>query len=123
MPELEKVQALYDRSLFLQAYNQSVEYEKPGSQPDNNVYALNAATGAKLWKLATGDSVFSAPAVSNGVLYIGSTDNSIYALDAMTGARLWSYTTGNSIVYSSPVVANGVVFLGSTDSHIYAFGL
>jgi len=31
MPELEKVQALDDRSLFLQAYNQSVEYWSPST--------------------------------------------------------------------------------------------
>src|ERR1035438_7638548 len=31
MPELEKVQALYDRSLFLQAYGQTVEYWSPST--------------------------------------------------------------------------------------------
>ena len=39
---------------------------------DNNVYALNATTGAKLWSYTTGGDVVSSPAVVNGVVYVGS---------------------------------------------------
>ncbi len=39
---------------------------------DDNVYALNASTGALLWKYTTGNYVDSSPAVANGVVYIGS---------------------------------------------------
>src|ERR1017187_6945305 len=64
---------------------------------DNNVYALNAATGAKLWQFTTGNSVWSSPAVANGVVYVGSFDNNVYALLAGTGAKLWQFTTGNYV--------------------------
>ena len=76
---------------------------------DNNVYALNASTGAKLWSYATGAGVQSSPAVANGVVYFGSGDDNVYALNASTGAKLWSYTTGGCID-SSPTVVNGVVY-------------
>ena len=46
---------------------------------DNNLYALNATTGAELWQFTTGHLVESSPAVANGVLYVGSDDNHIYA--------------------------------------------
>jgi outer membrane protein assembly factor BamB len=46
---------------------------------DNNVYALDAATGTLLWSYATGGPVRSSPAVANGVVYIGSGDQSLYA--------------------------------------------
>ena len=39
---------------------------------DNNLYALNASTGALLWKYTTGEQVYSSPAVANGVVYVGS---------------------------------------------------
>jgi outer membrane protein assembly factor BamB len=81
---------------------------------DNNLYALNATTGAKLWNYTTGGSVQSSPAVANGVVYVGSYDNNLYALNATTGTMLWSFTTGGG-VYSSPAVANGVVYVGSWD--------
>ena len=86
---------------------------------DNNVYALNASTGAELWQFTTGDSVTSSPAVANGMVYVGSLDNNVYALNASTGAKLWQFTTGSS-VWSSPAVANGVVYVGSDDFNVYA---
>ena len=89
-----------------------------GSQ-DDNVYALNASTGARLWSYATGSYVFSSPAVGNGVVYVGSGDYKVYALNAITGALVWSYTTGGD-VDSSPAVANGVVYIGSLDDKVYA---
>ena len=89
-----------------------------GGGEDNNVYALNASTGAKLWSFTTGNSVESSPAVANGVVYIGSADQNIYALNATTGAKLWNFTTG-AIVESSPTVANGVVYNGSWDYNVY----
>jgi serine/threonine-protein kinase len=46
---------------------------------DNNVYALNAKTGAKLWSYTTANSVESSPAVANGVVYVSSEDNNVYA--------------------------------------------
>ncbi len=46
---------------------------------DGNVYALNAATGAKLWSYTTGNQVFSSPAVANGMVYVGSGDGNFYA--------------------------------------------
>jgi outer membrane protein assembly factor BamB len=45
---------------------------------DNNVYALNARTGAKLWSYASGNAVDSAPSVANGVVYVSSEDVKVY---------------------------------------------
>ena len=52
---------------------------------DGNVYALNAATGAKLWSFATGNEVESSPAVADGVVYAGSDDGNLYAFDLAGG--------------------------------------
>jgi hypothetical protein len=46
---------------------------------DDNVYALNATDGAKLWNYTTGAYVWSSPAVVNGVVYVGSADGYVYA--------------------------------------------
>jgi hypothetical protein len=47
---------------------------------DDNVYALNATTGALVWKYKTGGMVDpSSPAVSSGVVYVGSEDDNVYA--------------------------------------------
>ena len=86
---------------------------------DGNVYALNAANGAKIWNYDTGVYILSSPAVANGIVYIGTWDNEVYALNAANGAKIWSYSTGNS-VNRSPAVANGVVYVGSYDGNVYA---
>ena len=86
---------------------------------DQNIYALNASDGAKLWNYTTGGTVYSAPAIVDGVVYVGSADTSIYALNVTSGTKLWSYTT-NGYVESSPAVVNGVVYVGSLDGNIYA---
>lgn len=58
-------------------------------------------------------------AVSDGVVYAGSSDNNLYAIDATTGRERWRFTTLGSI-YSTPVIVAGVVYVGSYDHHLYA---
>ena len=82
------------------------------------LYALNATTGALVWKY-TGGGITSSPAVANGVVYVGTWDQNVYAFNASTGALLWKYRTGY-LVESSPAVANGVVYVGSDDHNLYA---
>ena len=68
----------------------------------------------RLWLYDTDSSVFSSPAVVDGVVYVGSRDGYVYALDALTGGARWSYET-NGEVYSSPAVVEGVVYISSND--------
>jgi outer membrane protein assembly factor BamB len=57
-----------------------------------------------LWSYPTGWTG-SSPAVSGGVVYVGSDDGKVYALDASTGAFKWSYTTGDP-GHSSPSLSS-----------------
>ena len=87
---------------------------------DNNVYALNAITGAQIWNYTTGGPInWASPAVAYGYVYVDSNDGNVYALDAATGTQVWNFSTG-SPVYSSPAVADGVVYVGSTNGYVYA---
>lgn len=54
------------------------------SDPDGS-----PAQGTVAWVFSTGGPIYSSPAVSNGIVYIGSRDSKLYALDADTGAMLW----------------------------------
>ena len=94
---------------------------------DQNVYALDAATGALRWTFATGDVVHASPAVANNTVFIGSWDRNVYALDAATGRERWRYTTGNdTVIYnqigiaSSAAIANGVVYVGGRDGKFHS---
>jgi eukaryotic-like serine/threonine-protein kinase len=46
---------------------------------NHDVYALSAATGAKLWSFKTKGPIGSSPAVANGVVYLGASDGDAYS--------------------------------------------
>ena len=75
-------------------------------------------TNKVTWTYATGDWVYSSPAVSDGKVYIGSDDGNVYCLDADDGIEKWNYTTGYW-ADSSPAVSDGKVFIGSLDYKVY----
>ena len=87
----------------------------PGTT-DSYTYAFNAKNGTQTWRSAKiSDVISGAPAVANGVVYVGSKDTNVYALDAKTGSSLWRYNAGGAI-YSSPQVVNGVLYAGVASS-------
>jgi outer membrane protein assembly factor BamB len=96
------------------------------SNPDNAVYALNAASGASLWRfqtVQTGDDqdvgagpTISAPGINgftDGVVYIDGKDGVEYALDLLTGQSIWSFTLGpgsaNAIAVSTAALAGNTL--------------
>ena len=68
---------------------------------DNNVYALNATTGASSWNFTTGDWVVSSPAVANGTVYVGSVDGNVYAIGNAAAATSQSATPGFDVMLRS----------------------
>lgn len=55
----------------------------------------------------------SAPAISGGVLYVGSSDTRLYAFELATGKRLWRFEAG-SVIESPPTVTETKVCFGSS---------
>jgi outer membrane protein assembly factor BamB len=86
------------------------------------VYAINASTGAQIWSYTTNGVVESSPAVSNGVVYVGSEDGNVYALNATSGVLVGKYPTSGG-VDSSPAVIGGTLYIGSTDNNVYAINV
>ena len=70
------------------------------------------------WKFETVGSVYSSPAVSDGMVYFGSYDKHLYAVDTKTGKQKWKFKTGDRV--HSPVVVDQVVYFCSIDKHLYA---
>lgn len=99
---------------------------------DGAYYALDKNTGRARWRYVPGDRKAAAPvlppddglplpapAVFDGIVYLGGADGTIYAVDAMEGHTIWRVPTGGRIT-SSPAVTAGVVYLGSWDGSVYA---
>jgi eukaryotic-like serine/threonine-protein kinase len=88
---------------------------------DNDLHAFDEVTGIEKWRFTMKEGASLSKAVTNGVIYVGSSDKNVYAIDADTGKEKWRFVTGGP-VSSSPVVTNGVVYVGSDDGNLYAIG-
>jgi len=94
-----------------------------GQVGDAKIYALNATSGELIWSydigVGPGSKPQSNPAVSDGMLVVGSQDCRIYALNATTGFHIWNFTSEGP-VRSSPAISGGAVFVTSSDGNLYA---
>lgn len=86
---------------------------------DTFVYALDAATGAQVWRRPGTDRSFAyspaigGPAVGGGVVYVPSNGNVLHAFDAATGETRWTYSSpGDKVGYSSPALVDGRIYIG-----------
>jgi outer membrane protein assembly factor BamB/serine/threonine protein kinase len=66
------------------------------------------------------DSIKAAPAVRDGIVYVGSNGKTFTALDVSTGSVEWDKRIGEQRK-SAPAVTEDAVFVGSTDGSIYGF--
>ena len=96
------------------------------------VYAVDAATGKKLWRYdpkpdfqaarnACCDLVNRGVAVHDGVVYVASIDGRLHALDAANGRKLWEADTiaDHTLPYAStgaPQIAGNLVVIGNSGS-------
>jgi outer membrane protein assembly factor BamB len=106
------------------------------SEPSlSKILAISATTGKKEWEISGDLWDPTIPAVSNGLIFIGSIaqtsdavdmnnnpvlyDKRLYAFDETTGNMKWRFT-GGGFMQSSPVVSNGIVYSGGDDGNLYA---
>jgi outer membrane protein assembly factor BamB len=90
----------------------------------NAFYALDARSGAVLWRVPLKAPVLSSPTVANGLVYFGTSfgDAAVIALNIADGSQRWRVVDGDGTgaVDSSPVVAAGTVYIGSDQGVVYA---
>jgi outer membrane protein assembly factor BamB len=87
--------------------------------------ALDASTGAILWRKKLGAPVRAAPTVADGTIYFTGSSNEVFALRASDGGELWKYqgSGGRATIASSPspAVSKGFVVIPTTIGEIVAF--
>jgi outer membrane protein assembly factor BamB len=88
------------------------------------LYAIDARSGATLWRFPTDGPILSSAAVSHGRVIVGTASGSLYAVDAASGRRLWRFRAlGRGGFWAAPAVAGDLVLLGSRDKRFYAVDL
>ena len=73
---------------------------------DNNLYAVDAASGRQAWSYQTG-SVTAAPEVVGGVVCLSTAAGHFYALGAASGTRVWDVDTSMAATYKRTWAVDG----------------
>jgi len=68
------------------------------------MYAINASTGALVWKTKTGTPITTTAAIKNGIIHVGLQNGTLRTLNTSNGIQRWYYHTGGTIYSSSPPV-------------------
>jgi outer membrane protein assembly factor BamB len=118
---LTKLRLLVFLSVLSIVFRSHAEPTFHGNLARTGVYetAGPKSLGGIKWSFKTAGPVLGSPAVSDGVVFIGSADRNFYAVDQKTGAEKWNFATEGPIS-SSATVANGLVYFLSYDGSCYA---
>lgn len=85
---------------------------------NGSLYALDLATGKRLWHFQAGEVVWSSAACGtpseggDGLVFVAGWDGLVFALEAATGTQKWKFDAGEPIS-AAPCVADGRVFIGT----------
>ncbi|MDI7274950.1 MAG: PQQ-binding-like beta-propeller repeat protein [Anaerolineae bacterium] len=89
---------------------------------DSKLYALDAETGAEVWRFTEARNwIWGEPALVGDLLYVPSLDGNVYVLEARTGVEHeeWRIKTGGG-VRAGPTLVGDVLYVASEDQSLYA---
>jgi outer membrane protein assembly factor BamB len=89
---------------------------------DASLYALNATTGAEMWKYTAFKPIYN-PSVANGLIYFLSSSN-MYAIDEETHAQVFRFPLGYEAEDTSQVaIDNGMLYFSGNGGTCDFFAL
>jgi outer membrane protein assembly factor BamB len=88
------------------------------------VVALNANSGALIWRSRTDAPVHAAPTVYDGRVFVSDVEDELFAFDEATGAQDWTYQAltepARILAASSPAVDNDTVVASFASGELVA---
>jgi outer membrane protein assembly factor BamB len=121
--------AVTDGTVYVAASSQRVCYGAGSGElvcsgvTRGQLYALDAASGDRLWTAPIKTDTRSSPAVADGVIYVRCRDGISAVTTAGESAWRFSFESPREdppYVASSPAVADGHVFIGASDGRLRA---
>ena len=89
------------------------------------IYALDINTGQNRWAAPAqvNGSIIGGGAVSQGLLYIGSSSGRVNAYNTLNGALLWSSPSLNANITSTPSIDGDRLYVGTDQGALFALSL
>ena len=72
-----------------------------------------------LWSANIKDTITTSPAISEGLIAVGTGRGFVAAFDEKDGSLLWQFNCENGSVSAKPIIANGKVFAFPEGGNIY----
>jgi outer membrane protein assembly factor BamB len=91
----------------------------PAPTLTNTLEALPTEQPTIVWSIQTSGPIWGAPALSDGIVYIGSDDHALYAIEAQNSQLKWKFLT-QGFIRSQPAISDGSVYISSDDGFVYA---
>lgn len=76
---------------------------------DGTVYALDPASGSKLWGAEGYGEFLTQPVIAGKTLYVGNGDGAIYAIDSFDGGIDWKLQLGAPVTAEPALIGAGMV--------------
>ena len=89
------------------------------SSIDHSLYAVDRATGQRIWSVDLGGAVASMPLHANDRLYVGSFNKSFFEI-SLDGVILSEYTTQNWVWGTPAIDENGIVYVADLSGYVHA---
>lgn len=90
-----------------------------------DVEAIDASTGATIWRVRPAGPLRGAPTIANENVYVISQDNQLFALNPADGAVRWNaagtFETANVLGAAAPAAAQGTVVAGFSSGELAAY--
>jgi outer membrane protein assembly factor BamB len=86
---------------------------------DGGFHAVNAQTGARVWRFDTGGKIRNGAVIDGNRVIFGSADHFVYALDRGNGREQWRFDT-RAEVDATPVIHAGRVLIGNRGAGLYS---
>lgn len=90
-----------------------------------DVEAIDAATGAMIWRVRPAGPLRGAPTIANDNVYVTTQDNQLFALNPADGKVRWTasatFETAGVLGAASPAAAQGTVVAGFSSGELSAY--
>ena len=90
-----------------------------------DVIALDASTGAEVWRVKPGGPLRGAPTIAFNTVYVMTQDNQIFALSTTDGSLLWQETSASAASgvfgVAAPAAGQGTVIAGYSQGEVVAY--
>ena len=86
---------------------------------DGSVNAVKIKGVIPLWETNIHEPATSQPAVSSGLVVVGTGTGSVVALNEADGGLKWKFSTNNGSIAATPIIAEGLVFAAAETGPVF----